>query len=122
MKNAATTTTATIPTKRASQKASATQAHQAAQSDREVTLIRIAVSDVGDTKKALVAAIRAPRDFPAIRRTSPAYKNFVTILTPVAATVDSTKSKLRPPRRFRPSHHPPAAWLSDCLWGPRQCV
>lgn len=59
MKNAATTTTATILTKHANLKASATQAHQAAQSDREVTLTRIAVSDVGDTKKALVAAIRA---------------------------------------------------------------
>lgn len=62
MNNAATsttTTTATLSTKRAIQKAGATQAHHDTQSDREVTLARIAVSDVGDTKKALVAAIRA---------------------------------------------------------------
>jgi hypothetical protein len=59
MKNAATTTTATIPTKRANDKAGAAQAHQDMQSDRDVTLTRIAVSDVGDTKKALIAAIRA---------------------------------------------------------------
>jgi hypothetical protein len=57
MKNAA--TTATIPTKRANDKASAAPAHQDTQSDREVTLTLIAVSDVGDTKKALAAAIRA---------------------------------------------------------------
>jgi hypothetical protein len=62
MKNAATTTTTaatTFPTKRANDKAGAAQTHQDTQSDREVTLTRIAVSDVGDTKKALVAAIRA---------------------------------------------------------------
>lgn len=59
MKNAATTTTIIIPTKHANKKASATRALHDTQNDREVTLTRIAVSDVGDTKKALVAAIRA---------------------------------------------------------------
>jgi hypothetical protein len=54
MKKAATDTTATIPTKRPNQKAAADT-----QSNREVILTRIAISDVGDTKKALVAAIRA---------------------------------------------------------------
>jgi hypothetical protein len=58
MKNAA-TTTATFPTKRANDKAGAAQTHLDTQRLREVTLTRIAVSDVGDTKKALIAAIRA---------------------------------------------------------------
>jgi hypothetical protein len=68
MNNAATTTTTTsaLPTKRSTKKSAATQAqaqaktqaHQHIQNHREVILTRIAVSDVGDTKKALVAAIR----------------------------------------------------------------
>jgi hypothetical protein len=61
MKNAATTCTTAIPTKHANKKVGATpaQAHRATQSDREVTLTRITVSDIGDTKKTLISAIRA---------------------------------------------------------------
>ena len=57
MKNAATT----IPTRRVSQKSSATltKTQKRLQHLREVTLTRIAVSDMGCTKRALVAAIRA---------------------------------------------------------------
>lgn len=60
MKKAAKTTSsvATAP-KHANRKTSAAQAHQGTRSNRELTLTRIAVSDVGDTKKALIAAIRA---------------------------------------------------------------
>ena len=58
MQNAAIKTT-TIPTKRVIKKVGAIPTKQETHSDREVTLTRIAVSDVGDTKKALVAAIRA---------------------------------------------------------------
>lgn len=60
MKNAATDTIATIPTKRASKKSDAnqTKTHQRTQQLREVTLTRIAISDVGGIKKVLVAAIR----------------------------------------------------------------
>ena len=61
MKNAAITVIPTTPTKRATKNAntSPTQTQQRMEKLREVTLTRIAVSDVGDTKKALVAAIRA---------------------------------------------------------------
>lgn len=61
MKSAATDTTDTIPTKRATKSPDENQAktRQRMQHFREVILTRIAVSDVGDTKKALVAAIRA---------------------------------------------------------------
>lgn len=61
MKNAAITIIPTTQTKRATKKAdtSPTQTQQRMERLREVTLTRIAVSDVGDTKKALVAAIRA---------------------------------------------------------------
>lgn len=61
MNKAATNTTAIIPTKRANKIADAnqTKTHQQTQQLREVTLIRIAVSGIGDTKKAVVAAIRA---------------------------------------------------------------
>lgn len=60
MKKAAKTTSsvATAP-KHTNRKTSAAQAHQGTRSNRELTLTRIAVSDVGDTKKALIAAIRA---------------------------------------------------------------
>lgn len=61
MKNAAINAIPSIPAKRDNKKADAspTQTQQRMARLREVTLIRIAVSDVGDTKKALVAAIRA---------------------------------------------------------------
>lgn len=63
MSNATTSTTpttnTTIPKKRASRKPVATQAQQDSQGGRELTLIRLALADVGDTKTALVAAIRA---------------------------------------------------------------
>ncbi|PJJ18914.1 hypothetical protein CLU90_2122 [Janthinobacterium sp. 67] len=60
MKKAAkiTSSVATAP-KHANRKTGAAQAHQDTRSNRKLTLTRIAVSDVGDTKKALIAAIRA---------------------------------------------------------------
>lgn len=57
MKKAALTTA--TATKSTNKKAGAAQGFQDARSNRELTLTRIAVSDVGDTKKALIAAIRA---------------------------------------------------------------
>ena len=61
MKNAAITAIPTISRKRANKKADASppQTQERMERLREVTLTRIAVSDVGGTKKALVAAIRA---------------------------------------------------------------
>lgn len=60
MKKAAkiTSSVATAP-KHANRKTGAAQAHQDTRSNRKLTLTRIAVSDVGDTKKALITAIRA---------------------------------------------------------------
>lgn len=55
MKKAALTTA----TKSTNKKAGAAQGCQDAQRNRELTLTRIAVSDVGDTRKALIGAIRA---------------------------------------------------------------
>jgi hypothetical protein len=64
MSNAATstiTTSTALAAERATKTSDAplTQTQQRTQSNREVALTRIAVSDVGDTKKALIAAIRA---------------------------------------------------------------
>jgi hypothetical protein len=59
MKKAALTTATTAATKSTNKKAGAAQGRQNARSDRKLALTRIAVSDVGDTKKALIAAIRA---------------------------------------------------------------
>jgi len=57
MKKAAQTTATTK--KSTNKRAGAEQARQDTRSKRELTLTRIAVSDAGDTKKALIAAIRA---------------------------------------------------------------
>lgn len=57
MKKAALTTA--TATKSTNKKAGAAQGFQDAQRNRELTLTRIAASDVGDTKKALIGAIRA---------------------------------------------------------------
>lgn len=57
MKKAAQTTATTK--KSNNKKAGAEQARQDTRSKRELTLTRIAVSDAGDTKKALISAIRA---------------------------------------------------------------
>lgn len=59
MKKAALTTATVTATKSTNKKAGAAQGCQDAQRNRELTLTRIAVSDVGDTKKALIGAIRA---------------------------------------------------------------
>lgn len=58
-KVAKTTSSIAMAPKHTNRKTSAVQAHQATRSNRELTLTRIAVSDVGDTKKALIGAIRA---------------------------------------------------------------